>query len=78
MRNEPRWVENVSRLSGLLGAPVAAVIMVSIGAGNLLWFDAASFALSALLIGLLVPKAASSEKKGSSGVSNTCQICMKA
>lgn len=60
--------DGVSRLSGLLGAPIAAVIMVSIGAGNLLWFDAASFALSALLIGLLVPKAASNEKKGSSGI----------
>ncbi|GHO44632.1 MFS transporter [Ktedonospora formicarum] len=46
--------DGLSRLSGLLGAPLAAFIMVWVSANNLLWLDAVSFALSALLIGLLV------------------------
>src|SRR5581483_3090050 len=43
------------RVSGFLGAPLAAVLIVLIGASNLLWLDAASFFVSALLIGLIVP-----------------------
>lgn len=47
--------DGLSRVSGLLGVPLAAVLIVLIGASNLLWLDAASFFLSALLIGLVVP-----------------------
>src|SRR5581483_12018064 len=47
--------DGLMRVSGLLGAPLAAVLIVLIGASNLLWLDALSFFLSALLIGLLVP-----------------------
>ena len=47
--------DGLNRVSGLLGAPLAAVLIVLIGASNLLWLDATSFFLSALLIGLAVP-----------------------
>lgn len=47
--------DGVNRISGLLGAPLAGVLIVVIGTSNLLWLDALSFALSALLIGLAVP-----------------------
>lgn len=47
--------DGMSRVSGLLGIPLAAVLIVLIGASNLLWFDAVSFFVSALLIGLIVP-----------------------
>ena len=47
--------EGVYRIAGFLGAPLAVVLIGVIGASNLLWFDAVSFACSALLIGLAVP-----------------------
>lgn len=47
--------DGLSRVSGLLGAPLAALLIVFIGASNLLWLDAASFFISALLIGVVVP-----------------------
>lgn len=47
--------EGIYRVSSFLGAPLAAVLITFIGASNLLWFDAASFGCSALLIGLGVP-----------------------
>lgn len=45
----------IFRASILLGAPLAGILIVLIGTANLLWFDAASFFLSALLIGIAVP-----------------------
>ncbi|GCE14775.1 MFS transporter [Tengunoibacter tsumagoiensis] len=47
--------DGLVRVSGLLGAPLAALLIVAIGANNLLWLDAISFFLSALLIGIAVP-----------------------
>lgn len=47
--------EGVLRISAFLGAPLAGILIVSIGASNLLWLDAASFVFSALVIGLFVP-----------------------
>lgn len=47
--------DGMSRLSGLIGAPLAGLLIAIIGASNLLWLDAVSFLLSALLIGLAVP-----------------------
>lgn len=47
--------DGVYRVSGFIGAPLAGVLIAVIGTSNLLWFDAASFALSAILIGLAVP-----------------------
>jgi len=43
------------RLSYLLGPPLAGVLIAVMGVSNVLWLDAASFAGSALLIGMLVP-----------------------
>lgn len=47
--------DGVNRVSGLIGAPLAGVLIVVIGTSNLLWLDALSFAISALLIGLAIP-----------------------
>jgi len=47
--------EGVSRMAVLVGAPLAGILIVSLGANNLLWLDATSFAFSALAIGLFVP-----------------------
>jgi MFS family permease len=47
--------DGMMRVSGLLGAPLAAILIVLIGASNVLWLDAASFFISAVLIGLAVP-----------------------
>lgn len=45
----------VNRLSQLLGPPLAGVLIVAFGASQVLWVDAATFAVSALLIGLMMP-----------------------
>jgi MFS family permease len=45
----------VARVAAFLGAPLAGILIASIGTSNLLWLDAASFAFSALVIGLFVP-----------------------
>jgi len=50
--------DGVSRLSRFIGAPLAGVLIAVIGTSNLLWLDAASFAVSAILIGLVVPSTA--------------------
>lgn len=47
--------ESSQNLSLLLGTPIAGLLVASIGARNVLWLDAASFGLSALLVGLVVP-----------------------
>src|SRR5689334_129768 len=48
----------ISRSTRLIGAPLAGVLIAVIGAGNVLWIDAATFIVSAILIGLFVPKPA--------------------
>src|SRR5258708_976847 len=45
----------MSRSTRLIGAPLAGVLIALIGATNVLWIDAATFLVSALLIGLFVP-----------------------
>lgn len=47
--------ESASRGARMLGGPLAGVLIATIGAANVLLLDAASFALSALLIGCCVP-----------------------
>ena len=49
------FAEGVVQVSVFLGAPLAGVLIASIGTSNLLWLDAASFAFSALVIGLFLP-----------------------
>src|SRR5260370_15157177 len=59
--------EGVFRVSSFLGAALAAVLITCIGAVTLLWFDAASFGCSALLIGLLVPATPPLPQTGAQG-----------
>jgi MFS family permease len=49
------WSDGVNRISGFIGAPLAGLLIVAVGTNSLLWIDAATFAASALLIGLGVP-----------------------
>lgn len=51
--------DGVSRVSRLIGAPLAGILIVLIGTSNLLWLDAGSFFTSALLIGCVVPASVS-------------------
>ncbi len=48
----------ISRSTRLIGAPLAGVLIALIGASNVLWVDAATFLVSAILIGLMVPRPA--------------------
>ncbi|MBA2396772.1 MAG: MFS transporter [Ktedonobacteraceae bacterium] len=59
--------DGINRVAGLIAAPLAGVLIALIGTSNLLWIDAISFALSALLLGVALPKISSSEtQKGES------------
>lgn len=49
------FVQTVPRIATLLGPPAAGLLIVVIGASNVLWLDAATFAVSAALVGALVP-----------------------
>ena len=49
------WFEAIQNLSMLVGPPLAGVLIVWLGASNVLWIDAATFAVSALIVGLAVP-----------------------
>jgi MFS family permease len=49
-------VEGAQRTTALLGPAVAGVLIASIGATNVLYFDAATFAVSALLLLVFVPR----------------------
>lgn len=60
------WIDGVRRVANLFGASLAGALIVLIGTENLLWLDAASFACSALLIGLIVPARALYGKKNDS------------
>ena len=45
----------IGSLAQLLGPPLAGLLIVALGPGNVLWLDAATFAISAALIALAVP-----------------------
>jgi MFS family permease len=47
--------DGTMRISGFIGAPLAGVLIAVAGTTTLLWLDSATFAFSALVIGLLVP-----------------------
>ena len=59
----------VFQASFLLGAPLGGVLVAAMGAANVLWLNAVTFALSAGMVGLLVPlvkiAAADVEERGS-------------
>jgi MFS family permease len=45
----------IQSAASLIGPPLAGILIAWLGASNVLWLDAASFALSAAMIGALVP-----------------------
>ena len=47
--------ESVQYLALLLGPPIAGILIGRLGAENVLWLDAATFAVSALLVAVAVP-----------------------
>jgi len=49
------FAEAIPRLASLLGPPIAGLIIAVLGSTTALWFDAATFAFSALAIALFVP-----------------------
>lgn len=61
------FMQSVPRFATLFGPPLAGVLIAVTGASNVLWLDAATFAVSAALIGALVPAVAakSTEEKSS-------------
>lgn len=48
--------QSIQRLSFLIGPPLAGILIVALGPTQVLWVDAASFGVSALLIGLAAPR----------------------
>jgi len=56
----------ISAITTLAGAPLAGVLVALMGAANVLWFDAATFLVSSLLVLSFVPLAARSEPSGAS------------
>lgn len=50
------WLQSIQRGSRLLGAPVAGLLIALFEPGRVLWIDAATFGVSAVLIGLAVPR----------------------
>lgn len=59
----------IDRSTGLLGPPLAGVLIAIIGAAPLLWINAATFAVSAVLMLLLVPSSLEPEADPSEPVS---------
>ncbi len=48
-------IQAVERGARMVGAPLAGLLIATVGTQNVLWFDAASFAISAVMVGLAVP-----------------------
>ncbi len=58
--------DGIMRAASLVGAPVAGVLIGIIGASNVLWVNAASFGVSALIVAVAVPKVASETREDAS------------
>ena len=56
MERATATMQAIQRGSVMVGAPVAGLLIALIGARAVLWVDAASFALSALIVGALVAR----------------------
>ena len=56
-------VHVIERGARLVGAPLAGFLIGVMGTSNVLWLDAASFVVSALVIGLFIPAPKLSEQK---------------
>jgi MFS family permease len=60
----------VLRSAGLVGPPIAGVLIATIGAGNLLWLNAASFVISAGIVAVAVPALLRGPDAGADSTSN--------
>ena len=67
----------VERGARLAGAPLAGVLIASVGATNVLWIDAATFMLSAAAIRLGVPVARGSVTKPAGGYMEEFRVGLK-
>lgn len=58
MRLEPvnAAFESITNLASLVGPPIAGLLIAALGASNVLWVDAATFLVSALLVAVVVPR----------------------
>ncbi|MCG8351450.1 MAG: MFS transporter, partial [Chloroflexales bacterium] len=56
--------ESLQHLSFLVGPPLAGLLIAVVGAVGVLWIDAATFAISALLVGVGVPRGAAPPASG--------------
>lgn len=59
--------QTIQRLSQLLGPPLAGLLIAVVGTSNVLWFNAASFVSSAVLVGVAVPATALADRGESAG-----------
>lgn len=59
--------ESANYLAMLLGPPLAGLLVGILGASNVLWLDAASFAVSALTVALAVPPVAAGMRAATTG-----------
>jgi MFS family permease len=53
--------QSIERGAAMLGAPLAGVLILLLGASNVLWVDAATFAISAGLVAVMVPSPPSTD-----------------
>jgi predicted MFS family arabinose efflux permease len=69
MRTERAFAisEGATTVLGLATPALTGVLIAAFGAGNVLWLDAASFAISALLVLVYVPETARERSAGRSG-----------
>jgi len=49
------WFEGIQSLALLLGPPIAGLLIAWLGPSQVLWIDAATFAVSAAIVGLAIP-----------------------
>jgi MFS family permease len=59
--------EAIQHLAMLLGPPLAGLLIVALGAGNVLWLDAASFVVSALIVAVAIPTVAGGARSRATG-----------
>jgi MFS family permease len=59
--------ESISNLALLIGPPVAGVLIAWLGAGDVLWLDAASFAVSAGIVAVAIPRPTAPEQPAERG-----------
>ncbi|MGH2532561.1 MAG: MFS transporter [Thermomicrobiales bacterium] len=55
------------RIAALLGPPLAGVLIATLGASNVLWIDAVTFAISAGIVGLAVPSISRERESSEAG-----------